>query len=679
VKPKISGVHEASYTTSAGSEQHKFSSSSLAKSQRMTLAYMPTCRRRRQVHLTQHLLRFVAIAVILGLVGCGSPSANSALPALVPAATPRPQAFPPKGATMTTTPTGAANISIPTATATATVSTPMPMTPDPRVRTNCVPPAATSPSDNLTGQVSVDIKVDLTPTNRLISPLIYGLAVGADIDYYQDVGTTVLRWGGNQVTRHNWEINASNAGSDWLFANVPYAPPGKAPGSTADHFIREAQSLDAEAILTIPAIGYVAKDGDNNTRSQNVPESGGPPLEPGSEAIDGYDPAANQRATSVKSFATKGKPFADPPDLNDGAVYQDEWVAHIVKTFGRTDAGGVRFYAIDNEPDLWSVTHRDIHPVQMGYDATLAMFKEYAAAIKAVDPSAQIVAPVLSGVTGMYYSALDRGDDNFRTHADRRAHGNTPFLPWFLSEVRRYDEQTGSRSLDVLAVHHYPQGGEYHGDAERDPETNARRLRATQQLWNSSYTDESWISRTEAAQLALIPRLRDWVNTYYPGTKIAITEWNYGADDTINGALTIVDVLGIFGREGLDIATYWRYPEPGTPGASAFKLYGNYDNCGRHFGDQLLTAQSSDHVTLSAFASRDSHSGDILIMTVNKLPNKAVEARFALDGVGQHTVQVYQFDQEHPTIRRLEDRQTEGAGFSYTVAPYAATLFVIKP
>jgi hypothetical protein len=359
-------------------------------------------------------------------------------------------------------------------------------------------------------------------------------------------------------------------------------------------------------------------------------------------------------------------------------VYQDEWIHYLVQTHGKAEADGLRFYAIDNEPDLWSITHRDIHPAQMGYDAMLAMYKDYAAAIKDVDPSAEIVAPVLSGITGMYYSALDRGTDNYRSHADRWAHDGMPFLPWFLDQVRQYDKANGRRSLDVLAVHHYPQGGEYRGESERDAETNARRLRATQQLWNISYEDESWISRTEASQLALVPRLKGWVTNHYPGTKIAITEWNYGADDTVNGALTIADVLGIFGREGLDMAAYWRYPEPGSPGTSAFKLYGNYDDCGRHFGDLGLDAESSDHLTLSAFASRDSPSGDILITAINKRPEQAVEARFRLDGLGQRAVQVYQFDQQSPTLRRLPDVATGAADFAYTVAPYSATLFVIK-
>jgi hypothetical protein len=53
----------------------------------------------------------------------------------------------------------------------------------------------------------------------------------------------------------------------------------------------------------------------------------------------------------------------------------------------------------------------------------------------------------------------------------------------------------------------------------------------------------------------LIPRLKSWVNTYYPNTKTAITEYNWGAEGHINGATTQADVLGISDAK----ASIWRH------------------------------------------------------------------------------------------------------------------------
>ena len=65
-----------------------------------------------------------------------------------------------------------------------------------------------------------------------------------------------------------------------------------------------------------------------------------------------------------------------------------------------------------------------------------------------------------------------------------------------------------------------------------------------------------------------------------PDMKIAITEYNWGNDDIISGAVATAEALAIFGREGVDIATRWVVPEVGTLGEQAFKMYLNYDGQG---------------------------------------------------------------------------------------------------
>ena len=76
------------------------------------------------------------------------------------------------------------------------------------------------------------------------------------------------------------------------------------------------------------------------------------------------------------------------------------------------------------------------------------------------------------------------------------------------------------------------------------------------------------------------PRFHEWVDKNYPGTKIAITEYNFGGLEAMNGALAQADALGIFGRERLDLATLWGPPKPDQPGAFAFRMFRNYDGKG---------------------------------------------------------------------------------------------------
>ena len=119
-------------------------------------------------------------------------------------------------------------------------------------------------------------------------------------------------------------------------------------------------------------------------------------------------------------------------------------------------------------------------------------------------------------------------------------------------------------------MHYYPQGGEFSDDVSSSMQL--RRNRSTRSLWDPSYVDESWIND----RVQLIPRLKNWVKMYYPGTLIGITEYNWGAENHINGATTQADILGIFGRDGLDIAARWTTPASSTPTYKAMKMYRNY-------------------------------------------------------------------------------------------------------
>ena len=127
---------------------------------------------------------------------------------------------------------------------------------------------------------------------------------------------------------------------------------------------------------------------------------------------------------------------------------------------------------MDNEPELWSEEHTDVHPARMGYQDLLNKFTEYGVAVKAVDPSAMVTGPVAAGWTGYLFSELDRGDDNFKTAPDYVAHGKTFFLAWFLEQMKLYEQKNGQRLLDVLDIHYYPQGtGIYDNKTDVLPQT----------------------------------------------------------------------------------------------------------------------------------------------------------------------------------------------------------------
>jgi hypothetical protein len=342
----------------------------------------------------------------------------------------------------------------------------------------------------------------------------------------------------------------------------------------------------------------------------------------------------------------------DQPSASAPAVYQDEWVHHLVSRFG---PGGVRYYAMDNEPDLWSSVHTDVHPARMGYDDMLANFEEYATMVKEQAPQASVLGPDVSGWESYFYSDLDRGSDNYATHADSKAHGDQPFLAWWLQQVAAADKKRGSRSLDLLDVHYYPQGQGVYSDAS-DPDTQQRRIQSVRSLWDTTYQDESWI----ATNVMLIPRLKQWIAQDYPGTGLAISEYSFGGEKDASGAVAEAEALGVFGREGVDLAAYWTYPPPDSPPGAAFRLYRNFDGHGATFGDRSVRATSGSS-ELAAFASKHSDTGEVDVVLANESLSATTSVSLSLSGALPRSATEFVVPAGSGTIQRVPMASPESA------------------
>src|SRR5262249_13641860 len=86
----------------------------------------------------------------------------------------------------------------------------------------------------------------------------------------------------------------------------------------------------------------------------------------------------------------------------------------------------------------------------------------------------------------------------------------------------------------------------------------------------------------------------------------------------INGATAQADILGIFGREGLDIATHWTTPASSTPAFKAIQMYRNYDGAKSTFGSTSITTTVANPDNLSPFAALRSADNALTIMIINK-------------------------------------------------------------
>ena len=201
-----------------------------------------------------------------------------------------------------------------------------------------------------------------------------------------------------------------------------------------------------------------------------------------------------------------------------------------------------------------------------------------------------------------------------------------------------------------------------------------RRNRSTRSLWDPAYVDETWIND----RVQLVPRLKGWVNSYYPGTRIGITEYNWGAENHINGATAQADIYGIFGREGLDMGARWATPAASTPTYKAMKMYRNYDGNKSTFGDTSVAASTPNPDNVAAFAAQRSTDGALTVMVINKYLSSTTPATISLTNVTHRgTAQVWQLTSAN-AITRLADLTVTGNSIVATLPAQSITLFVVR-
>jgi Glycoside hydrolase family 44 len=511
------------------------------------------------------------------------------------------------------------------------------------------------------------VNVDLNLNRRAINPLIYGVA-HAGTTALSDLNSPLNRNGGNNTSRYNWNLNADNRGSDWYFESI--ADASSTAGERGDTFVSNTKAAGAQAMLTVPMLAWVAKLGASRGKlaSYSIQKYGS---QTGND-WQWFPDAGNGIRASDGAAIT----WNDPNDANvsSSSTFQQGWVNHLVGRWGAASAGGLKYYILDNEPGLWHGTHRDVQPTGVTMDAYRDKVLDYAGKIKATDASALVVAPEEWGWSGYLYSGYDQqygSQHGWSFLPDRSNHGGWDFLPWLLDQLRQNNTATGKRLLDVFTVHYYPQGGEFSDDVSSAMQL--RRNRSTRSLWDPSYVDESWIG----TQVKLIPRLKGWVASYYPSTPVGITEYNWGAEGHISGALAQADIWGIFGREGLDLGARWTTPGTTTPTCKAMKMYRNYDGSKSTFGDTSVSATGPNADNVAAFAAQRTSDGALTLMVLSKYlsgttPVTVNMANFTSQGVAQP----WQLTSSN-SINRLADISFGGSSFSASLPAQSITLFVI--
>jgi len=545
------------------------------------------------------------------------------------------------------------------------------------------------------GSAAIQVTINSGQNVKAISPWIYGT------NFASVASATFNRIGGNRLTGYNWENNASNAGSDWYhhsdfgMASGANDPPGYAFRGA----IQGAAANGNAVLVTVPMAGYVAADGNGT--------------------VDETEIAPSPRWKQVvpkKSSIYPGSSLSTNPNKADAYVFTDE-LAYWVENF--KTPGQPVFYSLDNEVGLWGEalpagwqsgieprpwenppypgmpassggrTHPTIHP----YNPTFAELRDktiaHAGAIKDVNPNAIVFGGVGYGWTD--FTHLSGAPDAVTTpsHPGGDQTGELHYYEWLLQQVRTAELAQGRKLMDVLDLHWYT---EVYADGQRitgdiaTPAAIAARVQAPRSLWDPTYGyhasnptlgENSWIAQWGTqGPIKLLPRVQRDIDDFNPGTKIAVTEYNYGGNNHISGAIAQADVLGIFGRDGVFAANIWG---GGSYTDAAFNMYLNYDGQGGAFGDTSINAATTNIAQSAVYASVDSTDPNrIVVVAINRTANPlSTGIAVTHDRIFDHAeVYLLTAASSHPQSMANIELNLLNA-FQYTMPAYSVTTLVL--
>jgi fibronectin type 3 domain-containing protein len=479
------------------------------------------------------------------------------------------------------------------------------------VEANATP---TAPPANQTPDVTITINPAQT---KPISPYIYGLNF-----YFGETDpppmATLDRDGGNRWTAYNWETNASNAGSDYLYENDDYLSSSTVPAEAVRGFIAQDQNNGLASLVTVQMQGLVAGDEAGPVSVANPPD------------LSRFKTVVDKKST------VSATPFTITPPTTDANVYMDEFVwalnQKLPGIFGASPTHPT-FINLDNEPELWNSTHLEVQgPNPVTSDNYITKTINLTEAIKNQFPNAIIFGPVHYGFEGIY---------SWQGELSPTPNGTNWFPDKYLTAIKTASTTYGKPLVDVYDFHWYAEDYDVNGtrilDLTATTLTDAQVqliVQSPRNLWDPTFNDQAagnsnpWIYQTLGnTPINILGRLQAKINAENPGMKLSVSEYESGGWNHIAGTIAQTDNLGVFGAQGVFAASFW--PPNGTYSyaMAGFRAFRDFDGANSVFGDTSLQSTSSNVANVVVYASTDSTTpGRVVFVAINRSTSSQVVA-----------------------------------------------------
>lgn len=457
----------------------------------------------------------------------------------------------------------------------------------------------------------ITIQIDADDALRQVSPYLYGrnnsfsstnpnwTLPEEDLIRLRDAGVTFFREsGGNNSSKYNWRRKLSSH-PDW-YNNV-----------YTNNWDQVAQTLQknfpmAQGMWAFPLLGYAARTNAANFADWDYNKSQ-------------WWEGVNQNLAGNGVPNASGVKAKKEGDIN---LYLEKWPADsaagiLDHWFGAGGIGlnksGIRYWNMDNEPEIWLGTHDDVMPTQISAQEFMKRYVDLAKKVRHKFPDIKLVGPVTANEWQWYNWTNTTVSDNGK---------NYPWLEFFIKSIAEEQKASGVRLLDVLDIHFYPSTKKteevvqlhrvYFDRTYNFPEANG--VKNVGGSYDNSQTKEY-----------IFARCNDWLLKYLGaghGVTLGLTET--GIDDSIEPTVTAVwyaSTLGEFMKHDVEIFTPWSW-KPGM--WETLHLFSRYN---QKFS---VGGVSANETLVSAYPTVNAAKDSMTVVLVNRSPGQSQAVRIQL-------------------------------------------------
>lgn len=447
---------------------------------------------------------------------------------------------------------------------------------------------------------NVQVSVKIFNNRKAVSPYIYGRNnsitdfIGNPVSannwqLYKDAGVNFFREnGGNNLTKHNWKLNLSSH-PDWY--NNVYTSNWDYAAQTLRQNIPSAQGM-----WGFQLIGQAARTNANNFNDWAYNNSQ-------------WWSGVNQNLAGAGVVNTSGGSQAQVN--GDPNLYLQNWdhdsttdiLNHWFGSGGLgLDSTRIRYWNMDNEPEIWSGTHDDVMPVQPSAESFMQRYFAVAKKARALFPGIKLTGPVSPNEWQWF---------NFGAAPVTGSDGKQyPWLQYFIKRVAEEQQSSGIRLLDVIDLHFYPSSTspsnvvQYHrvffDSTYIFPEANG--VKVVNGGWDNSIQIEN-----------IFGRCQKWLNQYMgPGNGVtfAVSETHTQLQNDPNAvAIWYASTMGEFINHGVEYFSPWNWDIGMWETLHLFSRYNKSNS---------VQATSSDEQNVSAYTTVNNNNDSVTIALVNR-------------------------------------------------------------